>query len=253
MFIHPPYPQYPFPFCLVCEMIGSLLVKSPRDFKIDAMRVTHKCSLKIHVNGTQHIPKTGPALITMNHYARDGFSIIWAALAIAAQLPKDQMWLMTNAWMHRQKGFDLIPAAMTKFLFKRIADMYGFITTPPMPPVDGEQVERALGIRAVFQHIRKHPQTTICLAPEGQDYPIGVLGHPPAGTGKFIDQLAQHLNTIIPVGVYEARETLILDFGPAYGLSQIIETNDAYISRLVMEKIAMQLPAGYQMQSGIRK
>ena len=248
MFEEKAYPQYHLPLRLVCKIITSILFKSSRNFKNDAAFALGINNFPIKILGDENIPKTGPAIITMNHYARDGFFIIWAGLAIAAHLPDNQMWLMTNAWTHREKGMDLIRTKVTKRLFQRIADMYGFITTPPMPPVEGEMVERALSVRAVFQHIRKHPETTICLAPEGRDFPYRILGHPPAGTGKFIYQLAHYVDTIIPVGVYEAHGKLVLDFGTAYGSSDFHGADDENISQFVMEKIARQLPSGYKIQ-----
>ena len=68
------------------------------------MHAIQGISSPIHLIGSENIPSYGPALITMNHYARQGFFILWGALAIAAELPHDQTWLMTSAWTKRNAG-----------------------------------------------------------------------------------------------------------------------------------------------------
>jgi 1-acyl-sn-glycerol-3-phosphate acyltransferase len=240
-------PKYHFPFHLACGILGSLFLKTSRTLQRDATIFVRRYYSRIEIIGIENIPRSGPALVTMNHYAREGFSIVWAVLTISAKLPKNQLWLMTNTWTSRENGLDILRTIITKYLFKRIADIYGLITTPAMPPVESEIVERALSIRRVIQHVKNHPSTIVCLAPEGRDYPFSILGQPPPGTGKFVYQLANYLEKVIPVGVYEKCDKLIINFGPAYQLSKISDHDDEKISRIVMERIRMQLPDSFHL------
>jgi hypothetical protein len=238
------YPSYLFPKILAIKIILSLLKNEKRCITSDSVRAISGVLPPIQIIDKKNIPDEGPGLVTLNHYSRNGFSIVWATLGISAQLPKKHLWLMTNAWTNRTRGFDQLRTGVTRILFKRLAGMYGFITTPPMPPALDELAERALSIRKLMRFIHENPQTILCIAPEGQDFEYGKFGKPPEGTGKFILQIQKQLEQIIPVGVWEENGRLILKFGEAYTLDKDCkyEDSDMEISNLVMDKIANLLP-----------
>jgi len=187
-----------------------------------------------------HIPARGPMLVVINHYSRPGFAAWWIALSISAALPMDVHWLMTSAWNHLGP---LTPAS--RWLFPRLAQVYGFTPTPPMPPNPAETASRVQAVRQVLR-VARRPGAVIGLAPEGCDQPDGILGRPPPGSGRFIRQLAKTCHPILPVGFYEDRGGLCLQFGPPFELapaaggSQAAQDEDA--SRQVMAAIARQLP-----------
>jgi len=238
------YPSYLFPKKLVIEIILSLFKNEKRRITSDSVRAISGVLPPIQVIDVKNIPNEGPGLVTLNHYSRPGFSIVWAALGISAQLPEKHLWLMTNAWTNRTRGVDQLRTGITRVLFKRLADIYGFITTPPMPPDPDELAERALSIRKLMRFIHENPQTILCIAPEGQDFEYDKFGKPHEGTGKFIFQIQKRLKQIIPVGVWEENGRLFLKFGEPYTLDEGLkyEDCDKEISNLVMEKIACLLP-----------
>ena len=196
MHVYDVYPTYSLPKNLIIEIALSFLRNKERSIKSDSVTAISGIFPPIQIIGRKKIPVGGPGLVTLNHYSRPGFSIIWAALGISAQLPEKHFWLMTNAWTNRTKGIDQLRTKITRILFKRLASMYGFITTPPMPPAPDEFTERALSIRKIVGSIRKNPNMILCIAPEGQDFEYGKLGKPPAGTGKFIFQIQKQLITL---------------------------------------------------------
>ena len=204
------YPSYLFPKKLAIEIILSLLRNKKRCITSDAVRAISGVLPPIQVINEKNIPVAGPGLVTLNHYSRPGFSIVWAVLGISAQLPEKHLWLMTNAWTNRTRGVDQLRTRITRILFNRLAGMYGFITTPPMPPAPAELAERTISIRKLMRFIRENPETILCIAPEGQDIEHCKVGKPPEGTGKFIFQIQKHLEQIIPVGVWEENGRLIL-------------------------------------------
>ena len=238
------YPSYLFPKKLVIEIIFSLFKNEKRRITSDSVRAISGVFPPIQVIDEKNIPNEGPGLVTLNHYSRPGFSIVWAALGISAQLPEKHLWLMTNAWTNRTRGVDQLRTGITRVLFKRLAGIYGFITTPPMLPAPDELAERALSIRKLLRFIRENPQTILCIAPEGQDFKFDKFGKPPEGTGKFIFQMQKQLKQIIPVGVWEENGRLILKFGEPYTLDKGLkcEDSDMEISNLVMAKITSLLP-----------
>lgn len=248
MHVYDIFPSYSLPKKLIIEITLSFIRNKERSIKSDSLTSISGIFPPIQIIGRKKIPVRGPGLITLNHYSRPGFFIIWAALGISAQLPEKHLWLMTNAWTNRTKGIDQLRTIITRILFKRLARMYGFITTPPMPPAPDEITERALSIRKIIDAINQDPKTILCIAPVGQDFRNGGLGETPAGTGKFIFQIQKQLEQIIPVGVWEENERLILKFGESYMIdnSYTYRDPDTEISNLVMSKIAELLPASYR-------
>jgi len=241
------YPSYSLSKKLVLKIILSILKNDKRHITSDAVRAISGIHPPIQIIGEKNIPDKGPGLVTLNHYSRPGFSIAWAALGISAQLPEEHLWLMTNAWTNRTRGIDQLRTGITRAIFKRLAVMYGFITTPPMPPAPEELGERALSIRRLMRFIYENPETILCIAPEGQDFEYGRLGKPPEGTGKFISQMQKQLEQIIPVGIWEENGRLILHFGEPYTLDirSNYKDSDMKISNYVMGKIANLLPGHF--------
>ena len=191
-----------------------------------------------------NIPASGPLLVTLNHYSRPGFFILWAALAICAALPAPSTWLMTGAWTNRTGGIDRVRTRLTQTIFKRLGQIYGLVTMPPMPPAPEEAIQRAISIRHLLGKLKEQPDTILCIAPEGMDFPGGKLGVPYPGTGRLLLQAANIMKRVLPVGVYEEDETLIISFGQPYEL-QVPgkeENVDRIITERVMKHIAALLP-----------
>ena len=192
------------------------------------------------------IPKSGPFLVTLNHYSRPGFFILWAAVAISAALPRPTIWLMTGAWTNRTGGIDQVRTWLTRIIFERLAKMYGLVTMPPMPSAPGDSAERALSIRRLLHKMRADKDAIVCIAPEGMDFPDGVLGVPHPGTGKLLLQIANKTHRVLPVGVFEDDGRLVIRIGNPYEL-HIKEGQvdlDLAVADQVMRKIAELLPEG---------
>ena len=244
------YPIYRLNLFAITRIILSAFTGRNRNFSSDARGLIKGISPSPDFNNLPNIPIDKSFLVTLNHYSRPGFMVFWAAAALSSVLPRPPIWLMTSAWTDRTQGFDQMRTRLTRNLFTRLAGIYGFVTTPPMPPVPEEVSERAASIRKLEARLRELPNPILCLAPEGMDFPDGVLGFPPDGTGKFILHLSKGLNHILPVGVYEERGRLILNFGSPYKLDirSIQSGKDKEISALVMKKIAALLPTRLQGQ-----
>lgn len=239
------YPTYRLKTLALFSILLSALVGKCRNFSADARGLIKGITPSPVFKNPLHVPPAGPLLITLNHYSRPGFMVFWAASALSAVLPQPPIWMMTSAWTDRSKGFDQLRTWLTRRLFIRLAGIYSFVTTPPMPPVPQEVNERAASIRRLMRRLSEQPNPVLCLAPEGMDFPAGVLGFPPDGTGKFILHLSKDLKRILPVGVYEEDGELILNFGKPYTLDSkyLVGRDDKEISALVMKAIAALLPA----------
>jgi 1-acyl-sn-glycerol-3-phosphate acyltransferase len=247
------FPRYPFPWPIALRLLQAILFKHRRSFGVDARACLALLRPALVVEGKQYIPAHGPCLITVNHYARKGFFAWWLALAISAIVPAEIHWITTSAWVYPDRLRSLTITPVTRWLLKRIAQVYDFTPMPPMPPKEAEVTARAQAVRRVLAYVHRTPQAIIGLAPEGRDFAPAdgnpaVLGVPPPGLGRFVMLLSQQGLDIVPVAAYETQGAFCLNFGAPYrphlpaGLSP--EERDRWLSRLVMEHIAAQLPPG---------
>jgi hypothetical protein len=239
-------PGYSYPPVIVLRLAGSILIGDRWSFRRDAIAFTKGIQPPVEILGSENIPLSGPCLITFNHYHRPGFSAWWMALALAACLPVEIHFVMTSELTYPGKWYSLPGRFVSRLLLKRIARIYGFTTTPPMPPRTQDVEARAQSVRRVLEYARNHPQAVIGLAPEGGDQPGGILSLPPAGSGRFISLLAKMGCQILPVGMYEERGRFCLNFGKACRLpapgGKSPNEKDRQVARMIMQKIAVQLP-----------
>jgi 1-acyl-sn-glycerol-3-phosphate acyltransferase len=242
--------RYRLPRTLVLGILWSALTLRHRSFAHDARAAFDGLYPPLEVVGGGSVPARAPILVACNHYSRPGFAAWWLALAISAAVAarrvpdagSEMRWVMTAAWTFpesRWKHRFLTP--LTKWAFRRVAWIYGFIPMPAMPPVPDEVEERA---RAVLETVRLARRGfSIGLAPEGMDTP-GRLSEPPEGVGRFLALLVEAGLLVLPVGITELDGRLRVSFGPVF-IPQIPpgrKERDLSVSRQVMEAIARQLP-----------
>ncbi len=233
----------------------SLLTRKKRGFHTDAAALAARLDPPLDILGQEHIPASGPCLITVNHYIHPGFKSWWVALAVSAAVPADIHWVMTAAWVfpgNRLRQSTIAP--VTRWIFGRIAGIYGFTRMPPMPPDPREVVGRASSVREVLTFAKDTPNAVIGLAPEGGDSRTGILNTPPPGAGRFMLHLARLGYPVAPVGLYESGERLCLHFGPRYQLSAPAglspEERDSQTSHTAMQAIARLVPEDLQGDYG---
>lgn len=239
-------PLYPVPIAAIAWLMCAALAGRRRSFRGDAQMLTARIRPAILVEGIEYLTGAGPHLLTVNHYSRPGLGVWWPALGISAAAPVELHWLMTAAWTFPDFWRDRFLRPMTRWAFKRVADVYGFTTTPPMPPDPRETIERGLAVRRLVNFLRSHPDAWLAFAPEGHDHPGARLGQPPRGVGRLVQLLSRFGLAIVPIGAYEQGGALCLKFGPAYRLDYDEQADedrmDALILQQVMSRIANLLP-----------
>ncbi len=236
-----------YPYRTVLGLAAATLSGGQRSFRADARACIGRLNPPLQVEGQAHVPSSGPALITVNHYWAPGFAAWWIALAIAAVVPTEMHWAITGELTYPGQWYAPLGQAGSRWLLRRLAAVYGFTAMPPMPPRPGDVAARAQAVGRVLRYARAHPAAILGLAPEGMDMPGGVLGWPPAGAGRFIALLAGLGFSITPAAAYEQDGALHLSFGPAYALrlppGLTAAERDHRAARTVMEAIAELLPA----------
>jgi hypothetical protein len=247
------YPRYTYPPLGVLGLASNVLFGGHRSFCADSQRCIQRLKPPLRVLGDENIPRSGPCLITFNHYYRPGFGAWWLALAIAAVVPVEMHWVMTGELTYPGKWYAPLGMAGSRWLLSRFGNIYGHTTMPPMPPRPQDVEARARAVREVLSHIKEHPHAILGLAPEGGDHPGGRLSWPAVGAGRFGLLLAGRGLRFAPVGAYEAEGALCLSFGPAYRVGAVHELSiprglspdekDRQVAKIVMEHIARQLPS----------
>ncbi|MFL7791225.1 MAG: 1-acyl-sn-glycerol-3-phosphate acyltransferase, partial [Anaerolineae bacterium] len=238
--------RYRLPGSLVKGILWSALTLQRRSFVQDARVALAGLDPPLEVSGSENVPARVPILVVCNHYSRPRFDAWWLALAISAAVAarcvpdagSEMSWVMTAAWTFpasRWKHCFLTP--LTRWAFRRVAWIYGFIPMPAMPPAPDEVEERA---QAVLETVRLARRGfSVGLAPEGMDTP-DKLSEPPEGVGRFLALLVEAGLVVLPVGVTEMGGRLRVSFGPVF-VPQIPpdrKERDCSVSRQVMEAIA---------------
>jgi len=234
-------------------MLFAAATLQPRSFARHAQWALAGLSPPMDVLGVEHIPACGPCLVTCNHYSRPVFGAWWIALAISAAIASHRHptadpeihWVMTAAWTFPESKLKArVLTPVTRWAFNRMAQVYGFVTMPPMPPAPDEVEARAIAVlRTIRLAWRVAPQGGMLgLAPEGMDT-TGKLGELPQGAGTFISLLLKAGLPLLPVGVTEQAGRLRLSFGQLFipDIPPRRVDRDLTVSRQVMTSIARQL------------
>jgi len=239
-------PDYSYPPGLFPSIARDVVLLRHRNFHKDAKLCIENLKPPLQVLEKENIPQQGPCVITVNHYHRPGFGAQWIALAIAALVPVPIHWVMTGEFMYQGKWYETIGSIGSRILLKRIAQIYGFTTMPPMPPRAQDVEARATSVRVVLEYVRHTKDPVLGLAPEGYDPPEGMLTRPAPGLGRFALLLSNAGLSFIPVGVYEADGSLHVHFGERYELhvrsDLAVDEKDDQASQIIMENIARLLP-----------
>ncbi|MFZ5922765.1 MAG: hypothetical protein ACOYY3_17100 [Chloroflexota bacterium] len=239
-------PRYTYPPLLFLQVALDTLLLRPRSLREDALACVARLEPPLKLIGAENLPGRGPCAVTVNHYGRPGFGAQWLALGIAATVPAEMHWIMTNEWTAPGKWYEPLKSAATRWLLRRLARVYGFTSMPPMPPREKDVEARARAVRSVLEEAKAGRDFVLGLAPEGRDSADGSLAEPPPGAGRFLLLLAGRGSRFVPVAAYEADGAFCLRFGPGYGLSVPAhlspDEKDKVAAGIVMSKIAELLP-----------
>jgi 1-acyl-sn-glycerol-3-phosphate acyltransferase len=248
--------RYRVPRRVLVDFLWAASTLQPRSVARDAQVAMTGVCPEPEILGGEHIPPCGPCLVACNHYSRPGFAAWWLALAVTAAVAARRApdadpevhWVMTAAWTYPEGTWGRrVLTPLTHWAFRRAAQVYGFVSMPPMPPDPSEVEARALGVlQTVRLAQRLAPEGgMVGLAPEGRDVPGG-LGQPPEGAGEFIALLVRAGLPVLPVGVAEAEGRLRVCFGSPFvpEIPPNRAERDRAVARQVMAAITRQLPPG---------
>ncbi|HVN16621.1 MAG TPA: 1-acyl-sn-glycerol-3-phosphate acyltransferase [Anaerolineales bacterium] len=239
-------PKYEYPPILIAGLTRAVLFGRRRDFHLDSQACIRDLNPPLRVLGEENIPQRGPCLIVMNHYFRLGFHVWWLSMAISSLIPMKHTWLLASEWTAPGQWYEPIKSGISRFVSRRLSEVYGFLRMPPMPPRPQDVEARARAVRNALSYVEHAPNPVLCIAPEGGDMPGGKLSWPPSGVGRFLCLSAERGLPIVPVGGWEEAGALTVRFGAAYPLQVPREAKpdvrDHAAAQIVMKSIACLLP-----------
>lgn len=235
---------------LMAGMVGSALSLHPRSFAADSLAAINSLYPPVRLEGVEQIPSAGPFLLVHNHYNAPGYVSWWNAFALTAAIARrrepgckrEVTWIITAAWRGTGNGWrDRVLERGSRWAFRRVAQVYGFLTMPPMPPRPDEAAARAKTVLQAVRLARQAAKTggIVGLTPEGEDHPGG-FGPPPPGLGEFVALLVEAGLPVLPAGIRQAEGRLCVRFGPLF-MPQIPprrDNRDAVVAEQVMDAIA---------------
>jgi len=198
------------------------------------------------VLGAENVPETGSFVVVMSHYSRRGLRPYHCAMAVSVALATrrphgpEARWAFTSEYRGRRVGPVPIPLWSIRWLFRRVAKVYGFVVIPRREDL---VMARAAALRSLARRIDRVP---VGLTPEGLEG-SGRLVEPPPGNGLFIASLVERGAPMLPVGVWEEGDTLCIRFGEPRPLSLARgvtrDEQDRFARTEIMVAIGQLLPA----------
>ncbi len=210
-------PRYEFPKPELAWFGVHMLFGRRRSFVRDCLTVLRTNPYPRRVEGMEHVPAAPPFALVSNHYARPGLGpyhcgmIITGLVAQARPAVPHIRWVITSEWYGRRLGPVPIPPSAYRWAFRRTARVYGAAIMPRRP---SEVVARAAALREIIRALEREP---VGLMPEAAG--SGTLRQPLEGSGSFVYSLSRRGVPIIPVGLWEDGDTLVIGFGPPLALA----------------------------------
>lgn len=227
----PPYKNVPLSFALVAWQLAK---GAPASLNTLGARLFGGMIPPPSVTGRQYIPSDSPFILVFNHYENREIASWWGPflmtriIAGCLERPKWNVsgenshgdpwqvrWLMAREWWYPGGFGRLVKQPLTRLLFRRLAQVYGFIRVPPVLAGDITRGEGVTGVRQALALTRGAHPVLVGLAPEGHTGPGGALKEPPDGVGSFLLLLTHNAIPLLPVGWYQDETGVLrINFGP---------------------------------------
>jgi len=244
---NPSPPNYEFPRLPLAGFALDLLLARRRSFLKDSQTVMAANPYRRQAQGPENVPSEGPFVLVTNHYARRGLRTYHCAMFITTVIAERRplspniRWIITSEWYGYHIGPIPIPVWLIRWVFRRVGKVYGLMVMP-------RQASRAMGRAAVLRRVARIAQReSIGVTPEAGG--SGVLREPLEGSGLFLQALSERGLPLVPTGIWEEDDTLIVSFGEPFALSVAKEgprqDQDRRAREQVMVAVGRLLPPAY--------
>ena len=201
---------------LILRFIWAVLRGRTRSLPADVEATLMAARPKPQALNEQHIPPEGAFVLVGNHYERPGLKVFWGGMlashAVARRRASQRSlrWLMTSEWYNFRLGPLPVPVWALRWLFRRLAQVYGLVIVPRAAE---RRVGQAAALRTILNVVRGSGDA-IGLFPEAIG--TGQLIEPMPGVSSFLLLLSNHGIPILPVGIFEEEGKLTASFGPPF-------------------------------------
>jgi 1-acyl-sn-glycerol-3-phosphate acyltransferase len=218
-------PHYSFPLSFARHFLPPFFLGRRASFARHGEWLLRRVGRPAVVQGAEKIPAEGPFVVVVNHYQRKGRWVAWNAYLISSVVARHRPgtevhWVMNEGFGERAQGALPWPMWFLRWLFRRVARMYGHV---PVPPDITLKAGRARAVREMIEVVSPRAPgragEPLGIFPEGRNNPGG-LGRPPVGVGWLVRELGGRGVPFIPVGVYEEEGVPRLTFGDAVTVEQ---------------------------------
>lgn len=249
--VHGQRPQaYVLPRLILLKVLLAFLFRRRRNVWDDCVAANSTLANQPVIRGMEHVPQTGPIVFLPNHYERkDSVWVGWGAIALTAALQRERdranlrwmHWVMTDTWADCYVGpFHLNPRYLG-WILKGFGDVYGITRMPAhdLPNHTQQRGRSASALREIFENL----ESGACVAVHPEAAGFETLVQPPAGAGRVLSCIERRGVTMIPVGVYEENDHLVINIGQAFAPGSFARKSDVDAADTAMRTIARLIPA----------
>lgn len=240
---------YVLPKSMLLKAFGAFLRKQRRDAWRDATRAVATLKWSPIIHGIEHVPQHGPIVFLPNHYERkDAVWVGWGAMALTAAVAKHRdrqqlgrmHWVMTDTWADCFIGPFHVNPRYLGWVLKGFGDIYGIIRMPAhdLPNHSSQRGRSARSLLDIFDYLKAGD--CVALHPEAGGFET--LIQPPAGAGRVVSCFDRRNVPLIPVGIHEDNDRLVITIGQAIEPGTFAGLDDHASADLAMLRIAALVP-----------
>lgn len=244
-----PPQSYELPKPILAKAFWAFLRKKRRDTWSDASRAVRTLTNAPVIHGLQHVPEEGPIVFLPNHYERkDAVWVGWGAMALTDAVARSRdisrlgrmHWVMTDTWADCFIGPFHVNPKYLGWVLKGFGDIYGIIRMPAhdLPNHSSQRNRSARSLLEIFDYLKAGD----CVAVHPEAGGFETLIQPPAGAGRVISCLDRRNVTLIPVGIHEENDHLVVNFGAPIEHGIFDGLDDRTSADTIMLRIAALVP-----------
>ncbi|MGC4192681.1 MAG: 1-acyl-sn-glycerol-3-phosphate acyltransferase [Thermomicrobiales bacterium] len=241
--------EYILPRKMVLKALWAFIRRRRRNTWDDAATLVGGLEKQPVIHGIENLPSSGPIAFLPNHYERkDAVWVGWGAAALTNAIAKDRnltnfgrmRWVMTDTWADCYVGPFHVDPRYLGWVLKGFGDIYGIIRMPAhdLPNHDQQRGRSATALIEIFDALKQGD--CVALHPEAGGFET--LIQPPRGAGRVVACLDRRKVPVIPVGVYEEDDHLVVNIGKPFARGAFDGLNDRQSADKAMLTIAALVP-----------
>ena len=241
--------EYVLPKSILARAFWAFLRGKRRDTWQDASRAIRTLDKPPTIQGLENVPQHGPIVFFPNHYERkDAVWVGWGAMGLTSAVASARdlsrlgrmHWVMTDTWADCFIGPIHVSPRYLGWVLKGFGNIYGIIRMPAhdLPNHVSQRGRSARSLLEIFDYLRAGD--CVALHPEAGGFET--LVQPPVGAGRVVSCLDRREIPLIPVGIYEEDDHLVINIGPPVEQGSFIDLDDRTAADQIMLRIAALVP-----------